>query len=108
MTKSNLRWAIVALGLATGLIHLSLNPSFSSEFLIFTLNGLGYLTLVTLFFFDNPVTRGREMLLHYAFIGFAAATIIAFFALGGEGTLGYVTKGIEVLLIAALWLHKDK
>jgi ABC-type microcin C transport system permease subunit YejB len=113
MSKSNLRWAIILLSLATAAIHLSLNLSFSMDNMIFTLNGLGYLGLAALFYFDNPITRGRESSFHWVFMGYTAVTIIAYFAINGvqplgSDTLGYATKLIEALLIGALWMHKGK
>ena len=113
MSKSAQRWAVIILGLATALIHLSLNLSFSTDQMLFTLNGLGYLVLVALFAFETPITRGREGLFLWVFIAFTAVTIVAFFAFQGfpplsANTLGYATKLIEVLLIGALWGYKNQ
>ena len=112
MSKTTLRWAVIVLGLATGLIHLALNLSFAPDAMIFTLNGLGYLAFVALFVFETPITRGREGLFLWAFIAYTAVTIIAYFALNGftpiaASPLGYATKAIEVLLIGALWGYKN-
>lgn len=110
MSKSNLRIAILGLGLATALIHLYLNVRMGRFDPAFTANGLGYLAL--LFAFFQPVKlsflAGRERLIHYVFMGFAAVTIVAYFAVNNQpfsDMLGLIAKAIEVLLIAALWMH---
>ena len=110
MTKSNLRIAILVLGLATALIHLYLNVRMGRFDFAFTANGLGYLVL--LFAFFQPVKlaflAGRERLIHYVFMGFAALTIVAYFVINSQpfsDMLGLTAKAVEVLLIAALWMH---
>lgn len=106
MNKSMLRTIVVVAGLATAVIHLFLNVLMGSLSIPFTLNGLGYLALTGAFAFDPPALRGQRRLLHYAFMAFAAVTIVAWFVLGDMGdVLGIVTKLIEVALIAALAVH---
>lgn len=105
MSRSNLRIAIIVLTLITAAIHLTLNfPD-----VVFILNGLGYLALMTIFFkfVKVPFLAGREKLIWYAYMGFTAVTIIAWLILGSRNILGYTDKVVEVLLIGALWLHKE-
>jgi hypothetical protein len=66
------------------------------------LNGLGYLTLTAVFFL--PQLKGYHATVRWAFIGFTAVTIIAWVAIGMKTPLGYVTKIIELALIALLWM----
>ena len=110
MSKSNLRIAILVLGLATAFVHLYLNVRMGRFDLPFTANGLGYLVL--LFAFFQPVKlsflAGRERLLHYVFMAFAAVTVVAYFAVSMDpfgDVLGLLTKADELLLIGALFMH---
>lgn len=98
------RIAILAFGLITAFVHgVILNILIGHLDLLFTLNGLGYLTLLVLFFANPGFVQGRRRLLHYAFIAFTAATILAWFAMGDPSDrLAWVTKLDEVLLIVAL------
>lgn len=98
------RIAILAFGLITAFIHgVILNIGMGRLDLLFTLNALGYLTLLVVFFADPPFLRRRRRLLHYAFIGFTGATILAWVAMGDPADrLAWVTKLDEVLLIVAL------
>jgi len=105
MSQRTVRMAILVLGLFTALVHLVvLNLTMGTLDPKFTLNGLGYLGLLWLFFANPGFVRGRRVLLHYAFIGFAVLTILAYFVWGHglADPLGVVTKLDEVLLIAAL------
>lgn len=120
MNRSALRGVILVTGLITAGVHLIvLNIPFLRETgspdILFTLNGLGYLGLLSLFFTQPTFVAEQWDLFHYLFISFAAVTIVAFFILGGTGfggtevdPLGYLTKLDEVILIAALWMHKGR
>lgn len=104
MRNPSVRPAIVGLGLATALIHLSLNlPPFAGPGLLFTVNGLGYLALVAAFALNPPLVRERSELLRYAFIAYALLTIVGWIVMGERSALAYVDKALEVALILALW-----
>ena len=108
MNRSTLRTGILIFGLITAGVHLYLNVRLGRFDPAFTANGLGYLALLAVFFFKPPFLAGREKLLHYVFIGFAAVTLVAYFVISEQrftDVLGLVTKADELLLIAALWLH---
>ncbi|MQC27442.1 MAG: hypothetical protein DWG76_08385 [Chloroflexi bacterium] len=114
MSKSTLRSAIIVLTLITAVVHLVvLNLDFFTGGgkldVLFALNGIGYLVLLWALLTDFP--KGQSGLVHWAFMGFAAVTIVAWVMLNylrGHGdALGYITKLDEVLLIAALWMHKE-
>ncbi len=107
MNRSTFRTGILIFGLFTAVVHLYLNVRGGFKFdPAFTANGLGYLALLGLFFFNPPFLAGRETLLHYVFMGFAAVTIVAFLIAGDKrDVLGWVTKADEVLLILSLWQH---
>jgi hypothetical protein len=115
MSRSNLRLAIIILTLLTAAIHVYLNfntGTFSFQ-PVFTLNALGYLALLALFFkwIDVPFLRGREKLLWYAFMGYTALTLVAYFAVNGAAgfanPVGLIDKVVELFLLIALWLHKE-
>lgn len=115
MNRPNPRLAIILLTLITALVHFYLNINTGAFVFqpMFTLNGLGYLALLAALFwppaFVAGMLRGREKLLHYVFIGYAAVTIVAYFAVNGAGgfiyPLGLATKVVEALLIFSLWRH---
>lgn len=120
MNRSTLRGVILVTGLITALVHLILlNIPFiqktGSPDILFTLNGLGYLGLLGLFFLQPAFVAEQWDFLHYIFMGFTAVTIVAFFVLGGTGfggtevdPVGYATKVDELILIVALWMHKGQ
>lgn len=119
MSKSTLRAVILITGLITGLVHLVLlNVSFlrgGSIDPLFTLNGLGTLAFLVLFFWDPDFVEQRRKLLSYAFMLYIFITIVAFALVGGTGfggtevdPVGYATKLDEIILIAALWMYARK
>jgi membrane protease YdiL (CAAX protease family) len=105
MSRSNLRIAIIVLTLITAAVHLTLN--FPDP--VFILNCLGYIALMIVFFkfVRVPFLAGREKLVWYAYMGFVAVTILAWVAIGTRNIVGYADKAVEVLLLIALWLHKE-
>jgi hypothetical protein len=115
MSRSNLRVAIIVLTLITAAIHLYLNfnKGFFELQIPFVLNALGYLALMVLFFkwVDVTFLKGREKLVWYAYMGFTALTIVAYFAVNQGASfsnyLGLFDKAAEVILLIALWLHKE-
>ena len=92
--------AIVGLTLTTAYIHLGLGS------LLFTLNGLGYAGLAALVVIgavvDHPVVRRFAWLPPVALAGFTAATIVGYLVIGPYFSLGWITKGVELALIAVL------
>jgi hypothetical protein len=89
--------AIVALTLATANIHLGLGG------LLFTLNGLGYAGLAALFVIGAvspmPIVKRFSWFPRLALIGYTAMTIAGYLVMGPYFTLGFITKGIEAVLI---------
>jgi hypothetical protein len=90
--------AIVGLALTAGYIHLGLGG------FLFTMNGLGYLGLAALFVIaatiDHPIVRTFSWAPRVMLAGYAAVTISAYLVMGPYFTLGWITKGIEVAMIA--------
>ena len=110
MSKQTLRFVILVLGLITGVIHTVILPLLGFEWLLMPLNGLGYIVLTGLVFFDPDFLSERRKLVIYLFIAYNLVTIVGFFLLNSPpyDPLGLITKVVEVLLIVALWLYKDK
>ena len=110
MSKQTLRYAILLLGLITGVIHTVILPLLGFEWLLMPLNGLGFLVLTGLVFFDPPFLSGRRTWLMYGFMAYTLVTIVGFFVLNTPpyDTIGIIAKVAEVLLLVALWLYKDK
>jgi hypothetical protein len=90
--------AIVGLTLATGYIHFGLGG------LLFTLNALGYAGLAGLIVVGAaapmPIVQRFSWFPRVALIGYAAMTIAGYLVMGPYFTLGWIAKGIEVVLIS--------
>ena len=111
MQNQNTRLSAVQIGiilaaLGTALIHFSLlfpNP-------LFILNGLGYLALLAGYFLPIDIAKRYHKLVRWAFIAFTFVTIVAWVAIGDKswpvGSLGYLTKLIEVVLIVLLLVDR--
>jgi ABC-type Na+ efflux pump permease subunit len=96
-----LQGIILLLGLATAAIHgILLNIMMGGLDTLFTLNGIGFLVLLAAYFL--PQFSKYRNLVRWVLIAFTAVTIIAWIFMGARELLGYVTKLIEVGLIAAL------
>jgi len=110
MSKQTLRYAILVLGLITGVIHTVILPLLGFEWLLMPLNGLGFFVLTGLVFFDPAFLFGQRKLIIYLFMAYTLVTIVGFFVLNSApfDPISIITKLDEVLLIIALWLYKDK
>lgn len=93
-----LQFGIIALTAATALIHIWL--AIPDNLIIFYLNGLGYLALVTALYL--PQLSAYHRLVRYALIAFAAVTIVGWAIIGERSAIAYVDKLIEVALIVLL------
>jgi hypothetical protein len=99
-----LQIAIIVLTLITALVHLFIGFSFSEVILI--LNGLGYLGLLGLLYLPIAAAAPYRNYVRWILIAFAAVTIVAYFIVEpNRGTLGYVTKLVEVVLIILLFME---
>jgi hypothetical protein len=91
---------IVGLTLATANIHLGLGG------VLFTLNGLGYLGLAALVVIGAaapaPIIRRFDWFPRLGLLGYTAMTIAGYLVMGPYFTLGFIAKGIETVLIAAV------
>jgi hypothetical protein len=101
---------MTGLTVITAAIHLFLGIRFISDGffgILFVLNGIGFLAILFLVLRPVSVFAGREALLHYGLIGFAAVTILAWLVVNGDFTdvAGVATKVVELFLIVVTWLH---
>lgn len=102
-----LQIGIIVLTLATAVIHgIVLNMLLPEISIPFTLNGLGYIGLLALYFLPVPLARDNRNLIRWAFMAFTAVTILAWVFIGERSLLGYADKAIEVLLLVLLWLDR--
>ena len=110
MSKQTLRYAILVLGLITGVIHTIILPLLGFQWLLMPLNGLGFLVLTGLVFFDPAFLSGQRKWIIYLFMSYTLVTIVGYFVVNSPpfDLVGIITKVDEVLLIIALWLYKDK
>ncbi|MCJ7535333.1 MAG: hypothetical protein WA997_17960 [Anaerolineales bacterium] len=112
MANKSSRMSAVQIGIilttvTAALIHFSLLfPD-----VLFILNGLGYLTLLAAYFLPFNLARKYHNLIRWVFIAFALVTILAWIVMGDKswpaGSLGYLTKIIEVVLIVLLLIDKQ-
>ena len=91
-----LRIAITVMTLTTAVIHYSLGG------LLFLLNAGGYLALVAAYNAPFALAERYRWLIRVAMIGYTITTIAGWAIMGPYFSLAYLTKGIEVLLIATL------
>ena len=113
MENQSKRLSVVQIGillatLATAAIHFSLLfPD-----VLFILNALGYLTLLAAYFLPFDLTRKYHNLVRWLFMGFTLVTILGWVAIGDKswpaGSLGYITKLIEVVLIGLLLVDRQQ
>jgi hypothetical protein len=92
--------AIVALTLSTAYIHSTLGG------MLFTLNAIGYALLALAILVGAaatwPIVVRFSWLPRVGLFGFALATIIGWMVMGPRYDLAYISKGIEVALLALL------
>ena len=92
--------AIVALTLSTAYIHSTLGG------MLFTLNAIGYALLAVAIVVGAaapwPIVVRFSWLPRVGLFGFALATIIGWMVMGPRYDLAYISKGIEVGLLALL------
>lgn len=94
------RYGIIALALATAIIHIVLAVPLT--LIGFYLNGLGYIVLVTACFLPQLHTYHR--LVRWLLMGYTALTILLWVVLGQPyNAIGYVDKAIELALLGLLW-----
>lgn len=89
---------IVELTLATAIIHFTLGGT------LFLLNAAGYLALGATYLLaaalPMPAVRRFGWLPRLGLAAFASVTIVAYLVIGPYFTLGWVTKGIELAIVA--------
>ena len=76
--------------------------------ILFLLNGIGYLTLVTALYL--PALSRFQPIIRWLLIGFAALTIIMYFVVSGfvPNPIGLIDKAVEIVLIALLLIEARK
>ena len=90
------RIAIVALALATGIIHATLGG------LLFTLNAVGYVAAAAAMVAPIGIAVRFRWFIRLGLIGYAATAIVAWYLTGPRYDVAYLAKAIEVALIALL------
>ncbi|HUG47222.1 MAG TPA: hypothetical protein VMP67_02300 [Candidatus Limnocylindria bacterium] len=100
---------IVGLSMATAYIHFTLGSTTSWLGLLFLANAVGYVVLagavVAVNAVRHPLVERFGWLPRLALVGFTAATIAGYLLMGPYFTLGWITKAIEVGIIALLVLE---
>jgi hypothetical protein len=99
---------IVVLSLASSYIHFTLGNTATLLGLLFLANAAGYVTLagavVAVATVRHPLVQRFGWAPRVALAGFAALTIAGYLVMGPYFALGWITKAIEVALIALLVL----
>jgi hypothetical protein len=100
-----LQFLIVALVITVAVIHFSRAVANPHITVLFTLNGIGYLVLVTLLYL--PVAAQWRRTIRRILMGYTALTFVLYFVWGamkGEWLLlGFVCIAVEAVLLGALW-----
>lgn len=97
------RWLIFLITLITAGIHFSLNFSMGKFDPLFTLNGLGYLTLGWVYLFTPGFLLRYRNWIRILFLAFTVLTIILWVFLGKPyTTIGYLDKTLELILVILL------
>lgn len=100
---------IILLALATAIIHLYFvffDEAMTQKFVIlFILNSLGYVGLLAALYLPISFLAPLRPIARFLLILQAAASIGAYIYVGVFSNLGWVTKGIEVLLILLLLIE---
>ena len=96
---------IIVLAIITAIVHLYLAIFQMHNDLLFILNGLGYLGLAGLLYLPLPMLASYRGIVRWVFIVFSAVTVMAWVLIGSRDLLAYVTKVVEVALIALLYLE---
>jgi hypothetical protein len=104
---------IILLAIATALIHLTLAFSAlfqgdKTTFIMFLLNGIGYLVILAAYYLPFPIAKKYSSLVRWAFIVFTGVTITGWVAIGARNWTAYIDKLIEVALIVLLITDKSK
>jgi len=98
------QYGIIGLALVTAVIHLILGLQVPDT--LFLLNGLGYIGLLGMLYLPLEFLAGYRGYARWALIGYAALTIILYFAFQGAAGLsspfGLFTKVVEAALIGLL------
>lgn len=90
---------VVDLAFTTAYIHLTLGG------VMFTLNAVGYAALAAallVFAIPHPAFRRFAWLPRLGLLGYTAATIAAYIAIGPYFTLGWIAKAIEAGIVVVL------
>jgi hypothetical protein len=106
MSLSSARVGIIVITIVTALVHLYLAISSTPFDVMFFLNFLGYLTLLAAFFLPIPILKNYHGLIRWAFMAFAAVTILGWVFIGMRVWFAYIDKILELALIGLLWFEK--
>ncbi|MEP7158636.1 MAG: hypothetical protein ABI797_04360 [Chloroflexota bacterium] len=91
-----LRVAVVGLTLATAYIHYTLGG------MMFMANALGYVLFAALMVVPIAFVSRYRWVIRAGLLGFTVVTILGWVVMGGRMPLAYMTKAIELGLVAAL------
>lgn len=96
-----LQITIILLAVATALIHIVL--AIPESLVMFYLNGLGYLVLVTALYL--PQLSKWQKLTRWALITFTLVTILGWVFVGERNMIAYIDKLIEAALVVLLLIE---
>lgn len=98
--------AIIALTLATAIIHVVL--ALPAGLLMFYANALGYVALLGVIYLPFPALDRYRRPARYALIAYTAVTVLGWVAFGARDTIAYIDKVIEAALIVLLFIEARK
>ena len=99
---------IIVTTLITAFIHMYLSVLMGEFSLMFTLNALGYLTLLAALFLPLPFLSRRRSLIRILFILYTLVTILGWVFAGSRIPIAYIDKVAEIALVVLLWLDRTR
>ncbi|MEZ4682160.1 MAG: hypothetical protein R2932_48940 [Caldilineaceae bacterium] len=103
-----MQYGALVCAILTAVIHIYLSFQIGDRpDLIFLLNGIGYLVLVSALYLPWAGLSQYKSAIRWLLIGYAALTIVLWIFLGARTFVGYVDKLLEIALIIFLWLDSQ-
>lgn len=105
-----MKLAVILLTVATAVIHLALGIFAMRGDVLFILNGLGYLGLLGALYLPLAFLQPYRRWARWGLMAFTAVTILAWVVITrfDSTPIGYLDKVIELALIIALYLEREK
>jgi hypothetical protein len=113
MKLSLKHYGIIASGLITAILHISLYPDFGHLDWV-VLNGFGTIALLAAYFLPIPYLQARHRTIFWSLFGYIVLTILLWLIFGDKtfqfattAATGYYAKIAEMALLVFLWFDQS-